>query len=715
MDFLKKYIKKHHVGKTGDLAINQKIELVENENYHIEIESIIPASDRKIIRCIVRFPFSDESNLRIYAKDKEGKLLSDKCIFMGKDVVLNKVNGVFVFKEIIFSLILKNEVFGCAITLSLKNEDSGKVIYEQVFEGDQINSLEESKKSLLYLSPMNDPYYAEWFFKKHKASSLELSMQRKAKLKISPKFSIVVCLYETPQNQLLELLDSIEDQTYSNWELILVNASPKNQQIKEILDLRCERDSQIKQVILPENRGITLNTATGIDSSTGDFVCFVDHDDVIEPNCLFEYATRINENPDAEVLYCDEDKIYPDGHFGHAFFKPDFSLHFLRSNNYICHMLAIKRSLLKQLDYSDEAYDGAQDHHLTLQAVEKTDQIEHISKVLYHWRITEKSASSATDAKPYALDAGRKAVQAHLDRIGVKAKASVHPQIDYMTRVAYDVPELNPKVSIIIPNKDAVELLSKCIDSIYEKTTYSDFEVIIVENNSENNETFKYYETLCQKKNLKVVNFEGGFNFSKIVNFGRNHSNGEYLVLLNNDTEVITPNWIENMLGICCQKEVGIVGCKLLLPDETIQHAGVFIGFFPYHLFHQLPNGEMSYYNMAYIQRELNAVTAACLMVSAKTFDEIGGFNEDMEVAYNDVDFCLKVRQRGKLVIYTPFTELYHYESISRGYNRDASSQARLIRERARIWSDWSMVFAKPDPYHTPHVRQGWEGSYYSF
>ena len=689
-------------------------DLVSRVGYSIHAKTIISRDDCMIFRCAVRMPFDADDSIRVVAKNLNGEDVTKKCIFMGINEVTNKVNGKFVFKEFAYSVLIPYPEQDLILEVCTKSENGA--IHQQMFSAQTFRDLRANEDGILYNPCERDPYYNQhWLFETNRPSEYELEVQWYEKLYFMPKFSIVVPLFQTNLTYFRELVDSIKRQTYANWELILVNASPEIDELRVCLASLQNEDARVRVIEFEKNEGITLNTAYGIDAATGDYVCFVDHDDTIEPNALFEYAQRINEKPSTDVLYCDEDKLFPDGHYGEVYFKPDYSLQFLRTCNYVSHMLAMKTPFLKNLDYKNAAFDGAQDHHLVLQATEKTSHIEHITRVLYHWRVTQTSTAESAQAKPYAANARLQATQAHLDRLGIKAEVRQHPKIEYASRVEYELPQPAPKVSIIIPTKDHVDLLKRCIGSILEKSTYENYEVIVVENNSEQESTFAYYEQLSVNDKVKVVEFNEAFNFSKLVNFGRKNASGDYILLLNNDTEVITDSWLEKMLGLCIQPEVGIVGVKLLFPDETIQHAGVFAGCLPLHYFRNLPNGASSYHNFADSTRELSGVTAACMMVSAQMYDEVNGFDETLEVAYNDVDFCLRVRETGKTAVYEPSVELFHYESISRGYCQEVDTAARLIREKSRMWSDWSYTFTLPDPYATPNVRQGWEGAYFKF
>lgn len=568
---------------------------------------------------------------------------------------------------------------------------------------------------LFYLEADSDPYYSEWLAN-NRPNSHSLDMQRKKVFGIQPTFSIIVPLYKTPISYFKEMVDSVVAQTYSKWELILVNSYPEKALTLEI-DKAIKADDRIRVVTLTQNLGISENTNRGIEVAQGDYVSFLDHDDFLEPNTLYEYVEAINKKPNSELLYCDEDKVAEDGIYFQPFFKPDFSIDLLRNNNYICHMLTIKKTLLDRLELSSKEFDGAQDHNLTLQAVEKTNNITHVPKVLYHWRVSPSSTSSNSESKPYAIQSGIQSVKNHLKRLNISAEVSPAER-PFTYHVRYCVPEPKPKVSIIIPNKNSADYLSRCIESILSKTTYQNYEILIVENGSTDSSIFKLYEKLLNQHPdiIRVITWEDGFNFSAIVNFGVNRSAADYFVLLNNDTELITPDWLETLVGLCSRDEVGAVGVKLLYPDNTIQHAGINISGDAGHYFKDLPNHAGSYFNMADTPRNLSAVTAACMITKRKAFESVGGFGEEFAVAYNDVDYCLKLRDRGYLIVYTPSVELYHYESISRGYDEDFEGRARNLKEKALLVYRWPELFASHDPYYTPNLRMGLPDScYYRF
>lgn len=524
---------------------------------------------------------------------------------------------------------------------------------------------------------------------------------------IAPLFSIVTPLYNTPLPFFEEMVQSLTSQTYKKWELILVNASPKNAKLTARLsDLS---DSRIKIITLEDNLGIAENTNRGIEQASGDFVCFLDHDDTLEPETLFTYWHYLSSHPQTDVLYCDEDLLSESGHYIDPNFKPDFSLDLLRVHNYITHFLAIRKTLTTNLKLNSR-FDGAQDYDLILRLSEVTSKIAHIPEVLYHWRVSDSSTAKNSSSKTYAIEAGRDALAAHLDRCNLPAQINI-TNIPFFYHTSYYI-KGNPLVSIVIPSKDHVKILEQCLNSIQEKSTYRNFEIIVIENNSSESETFDYYQTIqTQWNNVTVITWHDSFNYSKINNFGVQSSNGEYIVLLNNDTEVINPHWIEAMLGYCQQEHVGAVGAKLLFPDNTIQHAGIKIyecktpaeSGGPVHIFQHLDKDEPGYMRRLVNPHNVNAVTAACLMTRKSLYEQVGGLDEAFAVAYNDVDFCLTLRQLNYRIVYNPEVLLYHHESISRGSDTSSSglaNYARFLSEQGLFRQKWSDILAKKDSFH---------------
>ena len=544
----------------------------------------------------------------------------------------------------------------------------------------------------------DDVDYKEWY-ENHRVLEKDLEEQKNVHFFKEPLISIIVPIYNTPITFLRQMIDSVQQQSYEKWELCIGNASPEKQEIRQVLE-EYKSDKRIKEIAIPENKGIAENTNKAMTISEGEFIGLLDHDDLLAPNALYEVVKALNENNLAEVVYTDEDKVTADleEHF-RPHFKPDFNLDLLRSNNYICHFFVANRDLIKRVGGFRPEFNGAQDYDLILRCTEQAKQIVHIPKILYHWRVHKASTADNPASKMYAFDAGKRAIEEHLVRCRTKGTVQHTKDLGFY-RVKYEVCG-EPLVSIIIPNKDQSEALKKCLDSIREKTSYRNYEIIIVENNSEEPETFAFYKKIAGEK-IKIVTWEGEFNYSAINNFGVRHARGDYLLLLNNDVEIINGDWLTEMLSHCQRKEVGIVGAKLYYPDNTIQHAGIIIGIggVAGSVFVGLPRAFSGYLHKASIQLDLSAVTAACMLVKRSVFEQVGGLEEKLKVAFNDVDFCLRVREKGYLVVYDPYAELYHYESKTRGAEDTKEKIRRFQTEIEYMRSHWIGLLKKGDPYY---------------
>lgn len=546
--------------------------------------------------------------------------------------------------------------------------------------------------------------YQIWI-EKNEPTKEELQEQKNTKFKINPKISIIIPMYNTPVNFFEELVDNLIGQTYSNWELCLADGSPEeNKELEKIY----KKDERIKYKFIGENKGIAGNTNEALSLVTGDFVALLDHDDLLPLFSLYEIVKCINENPDAEFIYTDEDKFEKLGGKRYdPYFKSDFAPDTLRANNFICHFSVFKKELMDKLGGFRSEYDGAQDYDILLRMSEETNKIVHIPKILYHWRVHALSTAKAGGtAKPYAYEAGIKAIQDHINRLGLKGTVEQGNTLGTY-KINYEVIG-NPKVSIIIPNKDYINTLKVCLNSLKKLTTYENYEIIVVENNSEESETFGYYKKIDGKDKIKVVYFpEKEFNYSKIINFGVKNSTGDYIIQLNNDTELMTPNWIQEMLGFAQREDVGAVGVELFYPDNTIQHAGIIIGIggVAGHVFKNLPKGIHGYFSKDAMIQNLSAVTAACIMTPKSIYDDVDYMDEKFKVAFNDVDFCLKIREKGKLIVYNPFVQFKHYESKSRGFEDTPEKKERFQAEIDRFHDKWQSVLDKGDPYYNINLR----------
>ena len=542
-------------------------------------------------------------------------------------------------------------------------------------------------------------------YEKHcRPSRQELRRQERENFPRKPLFSIVVPLYRTPQKYLKELVDSVLAQSYGNWQLCLADGSP-DREIEEYMKASYRRDKRIFYRHLSENKGISGNTNQALQMAKGDYIVFADHDDTLTPDALYENMRVLMRHPDAELIYSDEDLTDAEGRPYDPHFKPDYNPEYLCSINYICHLVVVKRSLLKKAGPLNAACDGAQDYDFILRCTEHTDKIFHIPKVLYHWRSHSGSTAGNEDNKMYAIEAGKRALEEHYRRQGRKASVE-YTGHTVVFRSKFEV-EGNPKISILIPSKDHTEDLKKCVESIMEKSTYENKEIIIIENNSEEEQTFRFYRVLEKRyPQVKVVYYKGDFNYSAINNFGARAATGDFLLLLNNDTEVISGDWLEWMAGYCQQEGVACAGAKLLYPDDTIQHAGVVIGIggIAGHICTGAPKEDTGYMRRLVSAQAISAVTGACLMVRSEVYHQIGGLDESFAVAFNDVDFCLRVQKAGYRVVFLPDVLLHHFESKSRGYETTPEKKKRFQGEIDRFRSRYEKLLREGDPYYNPNL-----------
>ena len=542
--------------------------------------------------------------------------------------------------------------------------------------------------------------YENWR-KKYAVTEEELAAQRERQFTKKIRFSVVVPLYATKPAYLREMIESVLAQTYANWQLCMADGSPDTE-LTAILEEYAAKDARICFTTLAENCGISGNTNEALALADGDYLVFADHDDLLAPNALYEFAAAIEREPDIDMLYSDEDKVDMDGKkYFEPHFKPDFNVDLLCSMNYICHLLAVRGDVVARAGHFLAEYDGAQDLDFILRCSEQAEHIHHVPKILYHWRSHMDSTAANPESKRYAFEAGRRAIEAHYRRQSIPARVE-NAQFYGMYRTRYEWQE-TPLVSIIIPNKDHVADLDVCVRSIFEKSRYRNFEFVIVENNSTEEETFTYYKKLASERdNVRIVHYEGEFNYSRINNFGVKAAGGEYLLLLNNDTELIDGEAIGEMLGYCMREDVGVVGAKLLYGDDTIQHAGVILGFggTAGHAFIGKNRYDTGYFGRILCAQDYSAVTAACMMTKRSVFEAAGDMTEELAGAFNDIDYCLKVRSLGKLVVYDPYAELYHYESKSRGLEDSPEKVERFNGEVDILLSRWRALIEAGDPYY---------------
>ncbi len=509
-----------------------------------------------------------------------------------------------------------------------------------------------------------------------------------------PLISIVTPVFNPPVTGLRAAIDSVLAQAYENWELILVDDASTNSETLEALPRLVALDSRIQLVRREENGGISVASNDALALAKGEWVGFLDHDDLLEPDALFEIARLLQSHPDADLIYSDEDRLTENG-YEKPLLKPDWSPDYFLSYNYLAHFTCLRRSLLQKVGAFKPQYDGVQDYDLFLRVSEQTQRIYHVPRVLYHWRRTDTSTADNIRRKPKALEAGKHAIEEHLQRRGEAG----HVTIDWRTHaywVKRDV-RTEEKISIIIPTRDQIDLLKRCLDSLTSKTRYPNYEIIIVDNDSASEEARAFFASTPHR----VLHSPGPFNFSALNNFAVEQTQSPWLLFLNNDIEVIDGDWLSTMAEHVQRPEVGAVGARLLYPDDTIQHAGVVIGvgYIAQHAFWQFPAEHPGVSRQLQITRNCSAVTAACLLTRREVFEEVGGFDEErLPVTYNDVDLCLKMRRAGYLIVYTPFAKLYHHESASRRRTVEPR-EAEVMQER------WPQIL-KHDPYYNPNLSR---------
>ena len=533
-------------------------------------------------------------------------------------------------------------------------------------------------------------------------------------------FSILVPLYNTPEKFLRDFIESVTGQVYGGWELCLADGSDEEHSyVGRIVSeySRADGQNRIRYKKLKENRGISENTNECFELATGDFYALMDHDDILHPLALYEFM-RILEKKDARFIYSDE-ATFKDDNIDNMItmhFKPDFAIDNLRANNYICHFSAFRRELVETVGKFRSEFDGSQDHdlilRLTSEALKHGDGVVHVPRILYYWRSHSGSTAADINAKTYAINAAKGAVAEHLKSCGFK-NFEIESTRAFATifRIRYELTS-KPMVSIIIPNMEHEEDLRRCVTSIMTRSSYENFEIVIVENNSTSRGIRDYYKELEKAGNIKVVDCgrQEEFNFSYLINEGVKNSDGEYLLLLNNDTEVITRGFIEELLMYAQRSDVGASGCKLYYGDYSIQHAGIVLGLGAHrtagHTHYRLSKDNLGYMGRLCYAQNVSAVTGACLMVSKKDFLRVGGFDESFKVALNDVDFCLKLRREGLLNVFTPFAELFHYESVSRGSDVEEAEKKKAERynkEAEQFKDKWKDVLEMGDPYYNPN------------
>jgi len=523
-------------------------------------------------------------------------------------------------------------------------------------------------------------------------------------LQFSPLISIIVPIYNTDKKYLIEMIESVLAQTYKHWELCIADDASSNQETIEVLKQYKSKYKNIKVIYRKDNGHISKASNSALELAIGEYVAFLDHDDTLAPNALYEIVKKINENRDLKLIYTDEDKIDENGVRYEPHFKSGWNPDMFLSQNYICHLTCIKKDIVDKIGRFRVGYEGSQDYDLFLRCITLIDdsQIGRVEKILYHWRAIVGSTALESKAKNYTHDAGYKALVDYISKIDKEIKVE-HGKLANTYKVVYPITNPNPLVSILIPTRDGYDILYKCIESILDKTTYENYEILILDNETTCDKTLNYFEELERKNNIKVLNYPYPFNYSAINNFGVKYAKGEILALVNNDIEVISPNWLTEMVSHAILPDVGAVGAMLYYSNGTIQHAGVILGIggVAGHSHKYFQRGAYGYFSRLQIVQNYSAVTGACLVVEKRLYEEVGGLNEvDLKVAFNDVDFCLKLLEKGYRNVWTPYAELYHHESISRGSEDTPKKKKRFKQEILYMQNRWKKYLKKDNFYN---------------
>ena len=554
-----------------------------------------------------------------------------------------------------------------------------------------------------------DEPYAKWLSKNFpREADLQKMAETVEIFPYKPLISVIVPVFNTPEQFLRQAIESVLSQVYPYWELCIADDASTKSSVKSILEEYISKDSRIKVTFRKNNGHISRASNSAIEIATGEFVTLLDHDDLLTPDALYEVALLLNKHPEADMIYSDEDKIDEQNQLKDPFFKPDWCPDSFLSRMYTCHLGTYRRSLINQIGGFRAGYEGSQDYDLVLRFTEKTENIFHIPKILYHWRIHSASTASSLDSKTYAIDAAKKALSDAIDRRGESGIVAPAPgPVGYYV-IRYDI-NVKDLVSIIIPTKNLSSIVDNCLNSIFEKTTYPNYEVILVDNASTEQTTLDVIRKWKDQEpnRFKCYPLNIPFNYSKINNFAVEKSQGKYLLFLNNDTEVVTPDWIEAMVEQAQRPSIGAVGALLLYPDDTIQHAGVVagVGGVANHCHKHLPVGSPGYFNHLNTVNNFSSVTAACMMCRREVFEEVGGFEEELAVAFNDVDFCFKLVDKGYRNIYLPHVILYHYESKSRGIEDTPEKLNRFLKENEYMHNKWNSLI-KNDPCYNSNLSK---------
>jgi glycosyltransferase involved in cell wall biosynthesis len=644
-------------------------------------------------------------------------LARGKCVavrrshpFAGK--ILDGVNGIVLSDEAPKNLEreIANKVRGRLPQVSL----AAKRTWEAEFRIDQV-----CDRLLVLLGKADrrefqrkraDKSYEAWVARYDSIGSGERATIRRQlrALRQQPLISIVLPVFNPALKFLHAAVESVRQQLYQDWELCIADDASTDGRVRPFLEQMAAKESRIKLTFRERNGHIAACSNSALELAAGEWVALLDQDDVIAPHALALIAATVNKHPDAGLIYSDEDKLDDQELRCRPFFKPDWNPELLLGQNCVSHLGVYRRSLLREIGGFREGFEGSQDYDLVLRCAEKLrpTQIRHIPRVLYHWRMIEGSVAAVAEAKPYAPVAARRAIADHLQRRGIAGRVEACPENREWHRVVYDLPQPPPLVSIIIPTRDRLPLFRRCIHSIREETLYSPFEIIIVDNGSAEEETRRFLQSIGQKTNVTVVQDEGEFNFSRLINRGAELARGELLAFLNNDIEAKERNWLREMVSNAVRAEVGAVGARLWYPDGRLQHGGVILGLngVASHAFHRFPPQPIAPMHRTFVlAQNTSAVTAACMVTRKDIFSDLGGFDENLPRNFNDVDFCMRLRERGWLIVWTPYANLIHHESATRGHEAHAENRERLFREASYMEKKWSAQILR-DPYYSPNL-----------
>ena len=531
--------------------------------------------------------------------------------------------------------------------------------------------------------------------------------QATAQLAYQPLLSVIMPVYNSDERWLRAAIGSVENQLYTNWELCIADDHSSDPRVRDVLREIQAREPRLKLHFREVNGHISAASNSALALASGEFIVLVDHDDVLPRHALAAVVHELNRHPDADIVYSDEDRLDEAGRRYDPYFKPDWNPELLYGQNLISHLGVYRTAMVRQVGGFREGFEGSQDYEMAFRVIEHTrpGRIRHIPLILYHWRAIPGSAALDVDQKSYATDAARLAVQAHFARTGVAATIEPAPRAPYYHRVRYRLPEPRPHVTVIIPTKDRVDHLSRCVGSILTRSTYETFDIVIIDNRSSAPESHSYFEQVQQDPRVSVLRIDEPFNFSRINNAAAARARGSFLCFLNNDTEIISADWLEEMVSLAAREGVGAVGAMLYYPNNTMQHAGVVLGLggIASHAHRGQRRGMPGNYGRAALTQTMSAVTAACMVLRKSAFDAVGGFDETLAVAYNDVDLCLRLCAKGYRNVWTPFAELYHFESISRGDDLQGENLPRFLAESQAMRDRWQGLLTA-DPYYNPNL-----------